>query len=594
MAIATTCEECGRDYNLKDELAGKKFKCKECGAVVVVPTPRKSASSKSGSSASSSSKSPSAAKPTRPVKKKNDDDEFLDALNSGGLEEGDDYRDEEDEDEEVLRPAARKKKPAAKKKKKSSSSGTGGTLAKIGGGVFTALVVIGFILRLLKIGGVAVGGGASWQEFTHPNGRYTVTFPNAAKMKPTPEPGASTYLGETRNFACAVTYVKLPAGSGVMLAQMSPQALSDQLTKAAFPGLQPLTNQPATLGGRPSHETSFDKLGMRLTERSIIIGDELFNCEFVSKGDPPLADLKKFFDSFRINDAASNAAAAANPVANPTAPNAPVAAANPASPPNENFQQRRKTFQTKLMKSGPAPQEFEDESPPPGVQVVTYPSGQLQLKAWVSVPNAAAGTKAPALVFFHGGFAFGAEDLEACRPAMAAGMVVMAPMLRGENGNPGNYELFLGEVDDARAAVQWLAAQSYVDPQRIYTFGHSIGGGVSAVLSLLDDVPIQHGGSSGGLYFEPVFASWMSDGVVPFDMRNPEERHMRLLVGNMRDMRHKHFAYLGTTDTMSLFANTARTEATGSLCQILSIPGDHMTSFDPSLRAYLKVIQSGQ
>ena len=588
MAIATSCGECGRDYSLKDELAGKKFKCKNCGAVVVVPAPRKSASPKSSGSTASSKKSPSSATPTRPAEKKSHDDDFLEALNSSGLEEGDDDHEEEEE----LRPVA-KKKSTAKKKKKSASSGSGGMLAKVGGGLFTALIVIGFILRLFRAAG-GVGGGASWQDFTPPDGRYTVTFPNVAKMKPAAEPGASTYLAETRNFACAVTYAKLPAGSGAMLAQLPPQVLSDQLTQVAFPGQQPLTNRPATLAGRPSQETSFDKLGMRLTERSLIIGDELFNCEFVSKGDPPLADFNKFFDSFRINGAGGNAAVSNPPAANPAAVNMPVAARNPASPTSGNYQQRRKTFQTKLMKSGPAPQEYQNETPPPGVQVVTYPSGQLQLKAWVSVPNGAAGSKAPALVFFHGGFAFGADDLEACRPAMTAGMVVMAPMLRGENGNPGNYELFMGEIDDARAAVQWLSAQSYVDPKRIYTFGHSIGGGVSAVLSLFDDVPIQHGGSSGGLYFESVFAAWQSDGSVPFDMRNPEERRLRLLAGNMRDMRHKHFAYLGAADTMSLFTKDAKTESSGSMCQILSVPGDHMTSFEPSLRQYLQVIQSGQ
>lgn len=129
MAIATSCQDCGRDYKLKDELAGKKFKCKDCGAVVVVPAPRQNASSKSGSSPAiskkSPSKSPSAAKPTRPVKK-SDDDDFLDALNSNGLSKGDNF--EDDEDQEEVRPVAKKKtasKKSATKKKKSSGSSSG-------------------------------------------------------------------------------------------------------------------------------------------------------------------------------------------------------------------------------------------------------------------------------------------------------------------------------------------------------------------------------------------------------------------------------------------------------------------------------------
>jgi len=37
MAIAVTCQACGRQYNVKDEAAGKKFKCKDCGEAVSVP-----------------------------------------------------------------------------------------------------------------------------------------------------------------------------------------------------------------------------------------------------------------------------------------------------------------------------------------------------------------------------------------------------------------------------------------------------------------------------------------------------------------------------------------------------------------------------
>lgn len=568
MPIATSCEDCGRDYTVKDELAGKKIKCKDCGAILVVPAARKSGSA------------PAAPKKRPPPKKAESDDDFLDALDSGKFE------DESDEDEELddlpRRPSSRK--PAVKAKKKKSSSGnSAGLWAKIGGGIFTALIVLGFVMRLIRAaGGLGIGGGVSWQEFQAPNGRYTVQMPGVAKSKPQPTPGVTTFLTETRNFACAVTHAPLPAGTGALLSRLPPQTLSDQLLKEAFPAARPITNHPATLGGLPSHEVSFDNAGVRLTERNVIVGDELFNCEFVSRGNPPQAEMTKFFDSFRIVGAGGNAAA----------PQVSVASSQPA--PGGTFQQRRAAFQTKLLKSGPAPQEFQIETPPPGVQVVTFPSGNLQLKAWVAAPNGGNGPKAPALVFFHGGFAFGADDLQACRPAMDAGMVVMAPILRGENGNPGNYELFFGEVDDARAAVKWLAAQPYVDPQKIYTFGHSVGGGVSAMLSLMDDVPIQHGGSSGGLYPDGVFAAWQADGMIPFDLQNPEEKRLRMLIGNMRDMRRKHFAYLGASDTMSLFVNDAKQEAAGSQCQILSVPGDHMTSFDPALREYLKRIASGQ
>jgi len=37
MSIQVTCDGCFTDYKLKDELAGKKVRCKECGAVMKVP-----------------------------------------------------------------------------------------------------------------------------------------------------------------------------------------------------------------------------------------------------------------------------------------------------------------------------------------------------------------------------------------------------------------------------------------------------------------------------------------------------------------------------------------------------------------------------
>lgn len=37
MAINIECDECGRTYRIKDELAGKRIHCKECSAVIQVP-----------------------------------------------------------------------------------------------------------------------------------------------------------------------------------------------------------------------------------------------------------------------------------------------------------------------------------------------------------------------------------------------------------------------------------------------------------------------------------------------------------------------------------------------------------------------------
>ena len=260
------------------------------------------------------------------------------------------------------------------------------------------------------------------------------------------------------------------------------------------------------------------------------------------------------------------------------------------------YLERRADFRTKLTKTGKSPQEWENDPVPQGIEKVKYPSGGFQLDAGLYIPPGQKGRKNPALVFFHGGFANSNDEILCCTPFMRAGYVVMAPTLRAENGGPGNFELFLGEVDDAANAVRWLSQQSYVDSDHIYTFGHSVGGGISALLSLMDNVPIKHGGSSGGLYPSIVFEAWKTDGVTPFNPKIAAEREMRLLIGNIRWMKRLHYAYIGDTDDGFKLATVPaeaemRNENIDKKLFIKTIPGDHFTSFDPALRAYLSVIQ---
>ncbi|MHC4513021.1 MAG: alpha/beta hydrolase family protein [Planctomycetota bacterium] len=257
---------------------------------------------------------------------------------------------------------------------------------------------------------------------------------------------------------------------------------------------------------------------------------------------------------------------------------------------NLSFTERRATFRTKLTRRGPAPQEWWSELPPDRAREINYRSGDLELRAWIQFPRLRS-QRHPAVVYFHGGFAFSSSDLEHCRPFIDAGFVVMCPMLRGENGNPGHFEMFLGEVDDARAATQWLAQQPFVATGQIYTFGHSSGGAVSALLSLLDDVPIRHGGSAGGLYGSTTFDTW--ERFVPFDLDNPEERQMRLLLGNVHDMQRYHFAYIGRADRMQRYLPEARRETAhgGTKLVIFKTGGDHLTSLRPAMLDYIRIIR---
>jgi acetyl esterase/lipase len=251
----------------------------------------------------------------------------------------------------------------------------------------------------------------------------------------------------------------------------------------------------------------------------------------------------------------------------------------------------RRAHATVLTEPRKAPELVGYKSPPAGVTEQLYPSGEFKLRAWFDLPPKAPDDDIPAIVFFHGGFALTDEDYKLCKPFLNAGYAVLLPSLRAENDNLGKFELLYGEVDDARAAIKWLAAQPRIDKDRIYTFGHSVGGGLSALLSLWDDVPVAATGSSGGLYPYTVFGVWNE--ILPFDRRNPLERQLRLLLGNTGDMKHPHHAYIGKDDELKSVVGPAEAEAKTSNAplHVTIVDGDHATSLAPAMRAFLKDIQ---
>jgi acetyl esterase/lipase len=251
----------------------------------------------------------------------------------------------------------------------------------------------------------------------------------------------------------------------------------------------------------------------------------------------------------------------------------------------------RRAHATVLTEKTKAPQKAGRPTPPLGIEDVVYLSGDLKLRAWLAMPIGAPAEGVPAIVYFHGGFALGEDDLKSCKPFLEAGYAVMLPTFRGENDNPGNFELLYGEIDDARAAIKWLADRPRIDKGRIFTFGHGIGGGASALISLWDDVPVHTTGSAGGLYPYTAFAHWSE--ILPFDRRNPLERQLRLLLGNTGDMKRPHIAYFGSEDDTKLVAGAAEKEAkeTGAPLTVRIVDGDHVTSLEPAMRAFVREIE---
>ncbi len=142
----------------------------------------------------------------------------------------------------------------------------------------------------------------------------------------------------------------------------------------------------------------------------------------------------------------------------------------------QDYAEVRRRFRTKLQRQGPSPQDEPFHKAPSGVAEVEFPSGELRLKAWISPEALKSGTKLPAVLFLHGGFAFGPPDWEMSQPYRDAGFLVMTPMLRGENGQAGSFSMFYDEVADVLAAAEFLRKQPAVDAGHIYVAGHSAGG----------------------------------------------------------------------------------------------------------------------
>ena len=106
------------------------------------------------------------------------------------------------------------------------------------------------------------------------------------------------------------------------------------------------------------------------------------------------------------------------------------------------------------------------------------------MKSWIS-KNHKEGEKDPAVVYLHVGFGLTEQNLLEAQAYIEAGFFLMTPTLRGENGNPGNYELLYGEVDDVIAAADYLSEQPFVDSEKIYLVRLSLGGGNALLASMM-------------------------------------------------------------------------------------------------------------
>jgi dipeptidyl aminopeptidase/acylaminoacyl peptidase len=185
---------------------------------------------------------------------------------------------------------------------------------------------------------------------------------------------------------------------------------------------------------------------------------------------------------------------------------------------------------TKLVKHGPAP---GNDPSAPSIKPVFYDSGGKKLKAWLVFPKRKG--KCPAVLFDHGGYGVGAGDIREIRPFVEAGFVVMLPSVRGENGNPGEFELCFGEIEDLKAALNYLAKLPQVDSHMLFAAGHSLGA-TNVMLLAESDGRLKKVAGCGG-YPNMAMGNNLYQDILPFNQRGEHELELRspaLWVSNLK------------------------------------------------------------
>lgn len=251
------------------------------------------------------------------------------------------------------------------------------------------------------------------------------------------------------------------------------------------------------------------------------------------------------------------------------------------------FVEARRRFRTDLIHRGPAPVRGAPLVATDDLEVVAFRSGPRSLRAWLRVPahrRLARAGRLPVLVYLHGAYTLERAALDALAPFTDAGVAIFAPTFRGEHDNPGDHELFLGEIDDARAAVDAAGADRRLDPERVLVFGHSGGGLSSAMLALDPTLPALDTGSVNGVY-----DTWLFDHVEHLPFRDgPEERRVRAFAPHVRELARPHLACVGDGDR--LIADRSRLEALAAEAraplEIRVVPGDHYGAIGPAVRVF--------
>jgi len=224
----------------------------------------------------------------------------------------------------------------------------------------------------------------------------------------------------------------------------------------------------------------------------------------------------------------------------------------------KNFLEQRAEFRTQITSIALPSQNSAAWPPESDFESVLYDAENGKQMAYLS-PDPGDGKKHPAVLWAKSGFegigSFLWEESPASndrsvRAFLDADIITMCPSWRGENTNPGRFELFYGEVEDLLDALAYLKNVPYVDPERIYLIGHSSGGTLALLAAVATDEFRAIFSLGGAPDVGRIVGDGKGYGNTPFDYYSDDETRLRNAFEFVHEVKTPTFYFEGRAGSL--------------------------------------------